>query len=321
MQGEGLPMCLSDVPDGFGAMPLPPPALISPSVVEAFWRDGVVPLRGLASGEEVDALREAVERRLRATHEPPIEVTRQEGGEGRFALDRLLWWRDDGFKTFLQTGKSVSAARTLLDATQKVNLLDDQIFVKEPGTSSLTPWHQDLSFWAVAGRQLCSIWLALDPVDKSSGGLTFVRGSHLWGRQFQALGVRIDPSLCDPAHEPVPEIDADPTMPMMDFRLEAGDAVVFHALTLHSAGENRWLDRRRRAYVTRWAGDDVVYSPRPHSSQRHVMLAQKAGLSPGEPIDCLYYPRLWAPGSGERSDVPRKVELRADWPDARRCAR
>ena len=33
----------------------------------------------------------------------------------------------------------------------------DQLLVKEVGCADRTPWHQDQPYWAVKGRQVCSI--------------------------------------------------------------------------------------------------------------------------------------------------------------------
>lgn len=54
-------------------------------------------------------------------------------------------------------------------------LLYDQVFVKEPGTSSPTPWHQDQPYWPIKGWQIMSFWAALDPVTEESGGIQFIR--------------------------------------------------------------------------------------------------------------------------------------------------
>ena len=50
---------------------------------------------------------------------------------------------------------------------------------------SPTPWHHDLTFWPVTGQQICSAWIALDPVDPANGGVEYVRGSHRWQERFR----------------------------------------------------------------------------------------------------------------------------------------
>ena len=37
----------------------------------------------------------------------------------------------------------------------------DHLFVKDPQTRAVTPWHQDLPYWPFGGRQMCSVWVTL----------------------------------------------------------------------------------------------------------------------------------------------------------------
>lgn len=252
-----------------------------------FAADGVVVVRGVATSW-VDRLRAAVEDRLADRTSPPVEVTQSEGGTGRFAMDRQVWPRHATLRAFLGESGIADAVRRVLGARDHLVLMDDQLFVKEPGTSNVTPWHQDWAFWAVDGHQLCSVWLALDPVQPETGGLKFVRGSHR-GDRFQAQGVRADPSLLDPDMRVVPDV-LPASWEILSFPLEPGDAVVFHALTLHGSGGNSSTATRRRAYVSRWGGDDVVYAPRTHSAPRHLQAAAAARLRPGDQIRLISPP-------------------------------
>jgi ectoine hydroxylase-related dioxygenase (phytanoyl-CoA dioxygenase family) len=56
-----------------------------------------------------------------------------------------------------------------------VNIFYDQLLIKEPGTVKRTPWHHDMPSWPLAGWQVCTIWLALDPVTEESGAVEYVR--------------------------------------------------------------------------------------------------------------------------------------------------
>ena len=61
----------------------------------------------------------------------------------------------------------------------RVWLLFDHVFVKDGGDAPTerTPWHQDLPYWPVAGTQLASFWITLDPIPADEC-LEFIRGSH-----------------------------------------------------------------------------------------------------------------------------------------------
>ncbi|MEC9165507.1 MAG: hypothetical protein VX596_00295 [Pseudomonadota bacterium] len=46
---------------------------------------------------------------------------------------------------------------------------------------------------------------------------------------------------------------------------------------------------RRRAYVQRWAGDDVTYNPRPNL----MAMKRDPGLAPGAGLDSTLFPAVW----------------------------
>ena len=52
---------------------------------------------------------------------------------------------------------------------------------------------------------------------------------------------------------------------------------------------NRRNDRRRRAYVSRWAGDDAVFRPR----QGIQEMPPLPDIPPGGPLDSELWPVVW----------------------------
>lgn len=68
-----------------------------------------------------------------------------------------------------------------------VRFFYDQLFVKEAGSPVPTSWHHDITFWPLAGQHICSLWLPLDPGNRTSSGLEYVRGSHRWSQRFKAI--------------------------------------------------------------------------------------------------------------------------------------
>jgi ectoine hydroxylase-related dioxygenase (phytanoyl-CoA dioxygenase family) len=60
----------------------------------------------------------------------------------------------------------------------QVRFFHDHVLVKERGTVQRTPWHQDIPYYNVEGRQNVSMWIPVDPVPRGVT-LEFVVGSHL----------------------------------------------------------------------------------------------------------------------------------------------
>ena len=144
--------------------------------------------------------------------------------------------------------------------SQQVRFFHDHMLVKEPGTSHRTPWHQDIPYYNVEGRQNVSMWVPVDPVPRSVT-LEFLAGSHIgpWymPRSFLDEQAKWFPegSLSE-----LPEIvDGDPRV--IGWELEPGDVVCFHMQTLHTAAGNPG-PYRRRVLSLRFLGDDMVHAPR-----------------------------------------------------------
>ena len=66
--------------------------------------------------------------------------------------------------------------------------------------------------------------------------------------------------------------------------------LLHHALTVHGAPGNKSSTQRRRAYATRWTGDDVVYDPRPDLVPLSI---PEITLAPGEPLGGEVFPQVW----------------------------
>ena len=141
-------------------------AWVSDGDVEAFWRDGAICLRGVFDLRWIELLREVTDRAIAAPGPLAIDATAEQNK--KFYIELGLWSRLPGFKAFVFDSPAPAIARRLL-RTRKLNLFFDQLFVKEPGTAAKTPWHQDQPYWPVAGRQVLSLWVPLDPVTLATG--------------------------------------------------------------------------------------------------------------------------------------------------------
>lgn len=260
--------------------------------IETFRRDGIVCLRGLFDADWVEFLRARIEED-KANPSGMVKNINAEGATGDFFGDTFVCHHIEGFKRAVFEAPGARAAGALMGA-RKVNLIFDQILVKEPATSTRTLWHHDQTYWPVAGDQVATLWVALDPVGPETGAVEYVKGSHRWGLRF--LAVSFDP---DQKYEedlpPVPDIDAErEKYDIAQFTMAPGDCTLHHGLTLHGAPGNASSRQRRRAYVQRWAGDDATYHPRPNLQR----MLRDPGIAPGAALDCDLFPVAWrAPGA------------------------
>ncbi|WP_443749960.1 phytanoyl-CoA dioxygenase family protein [Asticcacaulis solisilvae] len=168
-----------------------------------------------------------------------------------------------------------------LMGSRTARLFYDEIIAKPPGASRPTRWHQDASHWCVAGEQVCTLWLALDDVGAEDGAVRYIPGSQASGRIFRPW---------DGAAGDVPPPEAAfERMDSLSFDLRAGDAVVHQARVVHGSFANTAGRHTRRAYVTRWLGDDAVYHWRGFDMPVPVAVA----FEEGQPFDHGLFPLLY----------------------------
>jgi phytanoyl-CoA hydroxylase len=133
-------------------------------------------------------------------------------------------------------------------AGEETNAMEPEWFNKPPGTSHVTPPHQDNYYFCLAPPNVVTIWMALDAVDDDNGCLRYVAGSHHCGirphGRSQVLGFSqgiLDYSDADRSAE-------------VPIHLQPGDVVAHHGNTIHRADANRSVTRHRRAFATVFQG-------------------------------------------------------------------
>lgn len=249
-------------------------------------RDGVVCLRAIFPLEWIDFLAGAVDEAM-AKPGPHAEDYEAKNGSGRFFGDLELAERLPAFHRFVHESPAAEIAGRLMGAS-RINFFYDQLLVKEPGTSARTPWHQDQPYWAVSGRQVCSLWLPLDPVPKDVS-VEYVLGSHRWP-QFNPAHFSDGTAYSDTGLPPLPDIEAERLKyAIASFEMTPGDVLAFQAMIVHGAPGNSGL-HRRRALSTRWTGDDARYCVR---RGEVAIPTSDPGLKHGDRMDCERFPLVW----------------------------
>lgn len=275
------------------------PRQLTSKEIEAFWQDGVIVVRGFYSQEWISILREALDELggLR------LELTSKQ--ERRFRSDAYTWHTNDRVRDFVLRGPSAALAAQAL-RSPRVNLFCDQIFVKPALNSERTPWHHDFTFFPISGNQVASLWTSVDPVKTEESALEFVIGSHLWPQKFRPLGVGGIVKSVAPL-EATPDFDQSRAdYKIVSWDMQPGDAVLFHALTLHGSRGKPAGDRNRRAIATRWCGEDVRYAP----TGSELQVPWSHGLSPGERIGGPVFPQVFP------ELKPEEIEMRMRGPIA-----
>lgn len=251
--------------------------------IETYRVDGVVCLRNVLDHGWIERLRDACDRMM----ETPSAFGgnfNKDSGTGRFFGDLWMWRQDADFRALAFDSPLPDIAAGLM-GSRKVNLVWDQLLVKEPDTPLESPWHQDQPYAWADGRQNVSFWVPLDPVTLENGAVEFVRGSHD-GPWFQAKSFHPDRKYESDDYHPLPDINADRTAyDIAYWETEPGDVIAHHLAVLHYARGNH-TTARRRATAVRYAGDDAVYAVRKNGPP----VLFDPGLAPGDPLDSDLFP-------------------------------
>lgn len=184
-----------------------------------------------------------------------------------------------------------------------VNIFYDQLFVKEPGTRTKTPWHNDHSYWHIAGGSICTLWAPLDDVPGATA-VRYVAGSHLWHLKHRISSFSgedrhperygsVDAKAKLPEIPDIDALEATGEVKVLRWDLAPGDVIVFDSYTVHGSPGNASNSVRRRAYATRWASEDARFDSR--KGTMHYKWVEEGfdnGLKHGEGLREPVHPRI-----------------------------
>jgi ectoine hydroxylase-related dioxygenase (phytanoyl-CoA dioxygenase family) len=258
---------------------------LSQEEIAVFHRDGVVCARKIMPEKWVQRMATAIDD---VTANPTAYGDMVSKRDDGFSGDVFLWQTEDDFRDFVFDSPAALIAQQIL-GQERINFFYDQLFVKQPGCHVATPWHQDVTFWPVSGNEICSIWMPLDPVDRASSGLEFVRGSQNWSERYKATTPDLNPYMMESDYLDTPDIEAKRDgFELLGWDMEPGDVLLFDSLVLHGSTGNYTTDRPRRAFASRFVGADVSFAPR-HPS---MPLFWEHGLEPGDRLSGPLFPQV-----------------------------
>jgi len=267
-----------------------PEARTTADQVDLYQREGVILIRGLFS-DWVDRLRAGLQRNMDHSDDyafPCDSVA--PGGGGRFFDSYCNWHRIPEYIAFVSESPAACLAAQFMRSS-RAQLFHEHVFCKEPGTQTATPWHHDLPYYCVDGRQNVSVYVSLDATPAETA-VRFLAGSHkssqlYFPRHFvdgsdyvqddktMASVTQLEESFCEED--------------IRSFALDPGDALLFDFRTLHGTTDAP-IKARRRAFSTRWLGDDMVYCERAGETSPPL---EDLGVTPGAPMPESMFPTLW----------------------------
>ena len=260
--------------------------------IETFRRDGVVLIKN-AFDDWVETLRAGFQRNLEDPQQYAFPCdSNPKGKPGSFFDSYCNWQLIPEYLDYLSHSGAASLAGQFMDS-QQAQFFHEHAFMKTPGTQHATPWHQDLPYYCVDGLQTASVYVSLDYAD-ADVAVRFVRGSHLWNKIFYPRTFETGASFNDDQTgvvlEKVPDIDANSDQyDILAWSLEPGDTIVFDFRTLHGTGDAT-IKSMRRAFSTRWLGDDVRFCDRPGETSPPY---SGHGMQHGDKMREDWFPVLW----------------------------
>ena len=199
--------------------------------VEEYHREGYVIARGFFDGEEIDLLRRAA-KEDRALDEHSFGRADGEGGTVRLSL-----WNHPGdgiYGMFARCERMVRSVEKILGG--EAYHYHAKMIMKDARVGGAWTWHQDYGYWYQNGvlfPLLTSVSIAVDPSNQENGCLQVIPRSHELGRIDHLLSG-------DQAGADMERVTAVlERLPLVYCEMEPGDAVFFHANTLHRSDMNR----------------------------------------------------------------------------------
>jgi ectoine hydroxylase-related dioxygenase (phytanoyl-CoA dioxygenase family) len=217
--------------------------------IEQYHRDGYVIPQFRLTSARVDALRATLDRLI--AENPGVRP------------EKLVSAHIEG-----QNDEGVKGSRDFLELAHEPDIVDMvaqvigddvilwgcHVFCKPGGTGYETPWHQDGHYWPIRPLATCTVWIALDKVDRENGCLKVIPGSHrdktlvdhlTEDREDLVLSQRTADGTFDSATE-------------VALELEPGQMSLHDVYMIHGADANR-SDRRRAGVALRYMPATSVF--------------------------------------------------------------
>lgn len=262
----------------------------------AFQKDGAVLLRQRFSTDWIDMLRDGIEADLANPTDNFARHTKDPDAPA-YLEDFWTWSKIPQFEKFVRQSPCAPLAASLLGAPS-VNLVMDNWFLREAGSTSRPPFHQDLAYFDFEGT-MCVLWLPLEPVSRDNG-IAFVKGSHLWDKLFMRVRFKDGHPSFEPqvvagqTYHPPPDVAADPAAyDLLRWDLDLGDCIYFDMRTLHGGLSDTTPTETVRRFTLRMTAPDGMIRYRGDWAKEERAIFEAAGYREGDALAGDMFPQLW----------------------------
>ena len=200
--------------------------------MERYGRDGVLhPLRVMPEDTAASLRSE-------------VEALERDHAVGAGGHDLAQFFRVNG-QLVIPLLARIARTPSILDAVESIlgrNLLvwSVELFIKEPGTTKVVSWHQDITYWGMGETdEELTAWLALSDVSIEAGCMRFIPGSHTLSIQphDDTFG---DDNMLSRGQE-IAGVDETKAV---HGPLKPGEISLHHGRCFHASGPNHSADRR-----------------------------------------------------------------------------
>lgn len=220
---------------------------------EKFLKDGYVVVERLVNQPELKKLQSLCDKLLTnqidaSKHRHDLGGFLEQKVKGKENICQIMWpsLYEEGLREGSIYDKTIQLIRYILGEDMEVDF--DMLIAKDAGTDTVTPIHQDESYWPdLPDKRAVTVWIAMDESTLDNGCLWFTPGSH-HGELLahQASGGK-HALTCPKAN--MDDLKATP--------ISAGWCTVHHGRTIHYAGGNS-TDSPRRAFIINLRPRDMI---------------------------------------------------------------
>ena len=271
--------------------------ILNDNEVKLFKRDGAVFLRNKFDIKWIELLRSGINK---AKNNPSPRFTNHTTDPNLpcYLEDFWTWNLHKEFENFVFNSPTAKIASELLDAKQ-INLVMDNWFFREAGSTSKPPFHHDISYFDFEGS-MCVLWIPLEPVRKEDS-IAWIKGSHLWDKLFLRTrfkdGHKVDGAegvVNGVKYELTPDIISNKeNYEFLEWDLEVGDCVYFDIRTLHGALYETTPKSDINRFTLRMAKENskIIYRGDWAREERSIMEAN--GYKNGDDLSGKMFPTLY----------------------------